>query len=136
MTPTVEEIAEKSGISRDKVEKLLQMIPETCSLDAPAGEEDTTLRGLLEDVHASQPQEQLIREELIQTMERLLGMLNERQRRILRMHFGMVDGVCYSLEDIGNELGISKERVRQIERQAMDKLKKSGAEMGLEDFLE
>ena len=134
--PTVEEIAEKSGISRDKVEKLLQMIPETCSLDAPAGEEDTALRGLLEDVHASQPQEQLIREELIQTMERLLGMLNERQRRILRMHFGMVDGVCYSLEDIGNELGISKERVRQIERQAMDKLKKSGAEMGLEDFLE
>ena len=134
--PTAMQIARRSGLAKDKVEKLLDMIPEICSLDAPAGEEDTALRALLEDVHAPQPQEQLIREELNHTMEQLLGMLSERQQQILRLHFGMDDGVCQSLEEISGMLGVSKERARQIERQAMEKLKKCGASMGLEDFLE
>ena len=90
----------------------------------------------VEDLQAPQPQEKLVREELNRTMERLLSMLNDRQRQILRLRFGMVDDTCYSLDQIGNHLGISKERVRQLEKQAMDKLKKLGADMGLEDFLE
>ena len=70
------------------------------------------------------------------TMEELLSMLTERQQMGLRLHFGMEDGVCHSLEQISIQFGVSKERVRQIERQAMEKLQKLGANLGLEDFLE
>ena len=134
--PTLEEIAEKSGIPPEKVASLLDMTPEVCSLDVPTGEgEDGTLGSLLEDAQAQQPYEELVRKELEQTMDRLLGMLNPRQQRILRLHFGMEDGVCYSLEEIGKMLGVSKERARQIERQAMDLLQKNGASLGLEEFL-
>ena len=134
--PTVAEIAEKTGISENKVGELIRLMPEICSLDISIGDDDGTLATLMEDVQAPQPQEELVRRELENTLRTLLSALNERQRQILRLHFGMEDGNCYSLEEIGKQLGISKERVRQIERQAMDKLQKLGASMGLEDFLE
>ena len=133
--PEEADIARRCDMTEEKVKKLLRMAPETCSLDAPAGGEDGTLGVLLEDIHAPQPQEQLVREELNRTMEKLLSMLDERQRLVLRLHFGMEDNKCHSLEEIGNRLGISKERARQIKQQAMEKLKKCGASMGLEDFL-
>lgn len=134
--PTPAEIAEKSGIPEAKVKELIQLTPEVCSLDIPTGEgEEGALRTLLEDVQAPQPYEELVRRELEHTMQALLSTLNDRQQQILRLHFGMEDGTCYSLEEIGRKLSISKERVRQIERQAMDKLQKNGASLGLEDFL-
>ena len=132
--PTEEEIAAACDLPVAKVRQLMQLAPETCSLDAPTGD-DGTLAVLLEDLQAPQPQEELIREELNVTMEKLLGMLTDRQSQVLRLHFGMADGACHSLEEIGVMLGISKERVRQIEKQAMDKLQKLGASLGLEDFL-
>ena len=133
--PTVQQIAELCGMTAEKVEKLLYLQPETVSLDAPIGETDA-IGDLVEDIRSPQPQEALVRRELLQTMDRLLSMLSERQQQILRLHFGMEDGTCHSLEEIGSILGISKERARQIEGQAMRKLKQLGADIGLEDFLE
>ena len=134
--PTPARIAEKCGISEEKVRELIALMPDVFSLDIPTGEGDEgSLHSLLEDVQAPQPYEELVRRELEHTMQTLLSTLNERQQQILRLHFGMEDGNCYSLEEIGRMLGISKERVRQIERQAMDKLQKNGASLGLEDFL-
>lgn len=132
--PTEEELADRCGMETDKLRQLLHYVPQISSLDAPAGE-DGTLGMVLEDICAPQPQEQLVREELCRTMDLLLSMLTERQRMVLRLHFGMEDGVCHSLEDISIRFGVSKERVRQIERQAMEHLKKNGAGLGLEDFL-
>ena len=134
--PGEEELAKACDLSVDKLRRLMQMPPEICSLDAPLGEEEGSIGTILEDIHAPQPYETLVREELNQTMESLLNMLEDRQKQILQMHFGMTDGVCHSLEEIGNQMGISKQRARQVERQAIEKLQKMGASMGLEDYLE
>lgn len=136
LEPTVAQIAQSCGLSEAKVEQLLQLQPELCSLDAPAGQaEESSFGELLEDLQAVHPQDNLVRQELQQIMDALLGKLSDRQRTILRLHFGMEDGTCYSLEQISRKLGISKERVRQVEKKAMDILQILGEDLGLEDFL-
>ena len=134
--PTDEEVAEYCQIPMAKVRQLMELNPEVCSLDMPTGDDaDGTLGALLEDPRSSQPYEELVRQELNETLERLLSMLTERQQQVLRLHFGMEDGASHSLEEIGQILCLSKERVRQVEKQAMDKLQKLGTSMGLEEFL-
>ena len=134
--PTVLELAEQAGLSMEKVEELLALSPEVSSLDIPVGEKGEDTVGTLLPGLEPEPQEELIRRELKQLLDELMSQLNERQQTILRLHYGLEDGICHSLEEIGKTLGISKERTRQIEKQAMDKLQKIGAGLGLEDFLE
>ena len=133
--PTVAQIAERCELPEDKVVSLIRNNPEICSLDAPAGDDDGTLGVLLEDSRSRKPYEELVQEELSQAMEALLAHLNERQQQVLRLRYGMDDGICRSFEEIGSVMKISKERARQIEKQAMEKLQKLGTDMGLEDFL-
>ena len=133
--PSIAQIAQRTEIPEAKVAELLRLRPEVCSLDVPAGEDEDTLGMLLEDIRAPQPQEELVRRELERMLRQLLSSLNERQSRVLRLRSGMEDGVCHSLEQVGKLLGVSKERARQIERQAIDKLQQLGAGMGLEEFL-
>ena len=136
VAPTIEQIARECDMTEQRVLQLLQLDPEVCSLDTPTGDEDDgTLGDLLENGQAAQPYEALVREELAQLIAQLMSSLTERQRQVMRLRYGMEDGTCYSLEQIGKILGISKERARQIEKEAVAKLHKTGKSMGLEDFL-
>ncbi len=132
--PTVSELSMQTDIPEKKVREYLALLPEVYSLDM-GWEDEESASWTLEDIQTLQPQEELVRRELKKTMDELMDMLEPRQQQVLRLHFGMEDGICWSLEKIGQHLGISKERVRQIRRQAMDKLKKMGAGFGLEDYL-
>lgn len=132
--PDTEQLSREAGLPRERVEKLLRLIPEVCSLDAPAGDEET-LGQLLPDA-ARSPQDILVQTQLLELLDGLVAQLDPRQQTILRLHYGMEDGVCHSLEEISETLGISKERTRQVEKQAFDRIKALGADLGLEDFLE
>ena len=134
--PTDEELAEYCQMPLEKVRKLQELLPQVCSLDAPAGEQDSALQLLLEDLQAPEPQQELVRQSLRDALDALMTQLNDRQRLVLRLRFGMEDGECHSFEKIGERLEVSKERARQIEKQALDKLKLLGEDLGLEDFLE
>lgn len=134
--PSISQIAQRVDMSEAKVEELLHLNPEISSLDIPSGEGDrNSVMDLVEDMDSVGPQEALVRQELDEMIRKMLSSLNPRQQEILKLHFGLEDGRIYSLEEIGKKLGISKERARQIERQALEKLQELGTSLGLEDFL-
>lgn len=134
--PSISQIAQRVDMSEAKVEELLHLNPEISSLDIPSGEGDrNSVMDLVEDMDSVGPQEALVRQELDEMIRKMLSSLNPRQQEILKLHFGLEDGRIYSLEEIGKKLGISKERARQIERQALEKLQELGTSLGLEEFL-
>ena len=133
--PDAQDIALRAGMTVEKVEEYLDLLPTLCSLDSPAGDGEDTLQMLLEDVHAPQPQEELVRKELEASVGKLMGQLTQRQMEGIRLRFGFEDGTCYSFEQVGKRLEISKERARQVEGEALQKLKKRSQGLGLEDFL-
>ena len=135
--PSLEQLSQATQLPAARVVQLLKLIPETCSLDAPTGEEtEGTLGQLLADPNAQKPESELVREQLSQALSRLLDGLTPRQQQILRLHYGLEDDTCHSLEEIARRLGISKERVRQVEQQALARAHTQADNMGLGDFLE
>lgn len=133
--PELAEIAKHCDLTEERTAQLLQLQPQLVSLDAPAGETDA-IGSLVEDVRSPQPQQLVFQREMLELMDSLLAQLPDRHRRVLQLRYGMEDETCHSFEEIGTMLGVSKERARQIEGQAMRKLKALAREKKLEDFLE
>ena len=123
-TPTEEEIAKKLNVEVDKVKVALDMSQAVSSLDVPIGEdEETTIGDLQADPSVKNLMTNLIDEANRQIIETVFATLNEREANVLRLRFGMNVNHAYTLEEVGNELGITRERVRQIETRALRKMR-------------
>lgn len=123
-TPTEEEIAEKLGIEVDKVKVALDMSQAVSSLDVPVGDDDETTIGDLQADHAAEnPMTNLIAEANKDIINMVFDTLGEREANVLRMRFGIDYDHAHTLEEIGNELGVTRERVRQIETKALRKMR-------------
>jgi RNA polymerase primary sigma factor len=135
--PTTEQLAHRTGISPRKVASLLSTTQEPISLDMPVGdEENTSLGSLLYDKTSPDPQEELIDTEMRDEIDSILATLDERERLIMRKRFGFDGEDTYVLQQIGEELNISRERVRQIEAQALRKLRSAARKRRLRDYLQ
>ncbi len=135
--PLPEEIAAEMGIEIDKVENILKISQETVSLEAPVGEEeDSRLGDFLEDKDSMSPEESAIYQLLKGHITEFLRYLSPREQRILKMRFGLEDGKTHTLEEVGKEFGVTRERIRQIEAKALQKLKKHEDSSRLKDYLQ
>jgi RNA polymerase primary sigma factor len=134
--PLPEEIAAEMGIEVDKVENILKISQETVSLEAPVGEEeDSRLGDFLEDKESLSPEESAIYQLLRGHVAEFLQYLSPREQRILKMRFGLEEGRTHTLEEVGKEFGVTRERIRQIEAKALQKLKKHEDCQKLKDYL-
>lgn len=121
--PTSQELSKDSGIPLNDVEKILNLIEEPISLDMSIGEEDSTLEDLIPDEKSLSPSDCLLEKDLTDQIRKLLSGLSPREEKILRLRFGIgEDGEC-TLEEIGRQFGLSRERIRQIEAKALDRLR-------------
>jgi RNA polymerase primary sigma factor len=135
--PTLEQLAQRTGIATRKVVALLNTTQEPISLDMPVGdEENTSLGSLLYDKTSPDPQEELIDTEMRDEIHSILSVLDEREQHIMRKRFGFDGEETYVLQQIGEELNISRERVRQIEAQALRKLRSAARKRRLRDYLQ
>ena len=134
--PTPEEIAQEMGLDVDKVEHIIKISQETVSLEAPVGEEeDSKLGDFIEDDKNISPEESTARQLLRDKIKEFLGELSPREQKILKMRFGLEDGRTHTLEEVGQEFGVTRERIRQIEAKALSKLKKGERSKDLEEYL-
>lgn len=134
--PTLEELAFRTGISARKITALLNTTQEPLSLDMPVGEDDNTnLGAIIHDRACPDPQDALLGSEMRSTVVRLLDILDERERTIMRKRFGFDGDEAFVLQQIGEELNISRERVRQIEAQALRKLRNFARKGQLREYL-
>jgi RNA polymerase primary sigma factor len=135
--PTLEELAEKLGMPLEKVRKILKVAKEPLSLETPIGdEEDSHLGDFIEDKNAILPIDAAIQSNLRETTTRVLASLNPREERILRMRFGLGMNSDHTLEEVGQQFSVTRERIRQIEAKALRKLKHPSRSRDLRSFLD
>jgi len=135
--PTPEELAERLHMPLDKVRKVLKIAKEPVSLETPIGdEEDSSLGDFIEDKNATNPLEAAIHSNLKETTTRILATLTPREERVLRMRFGIGMNTDHTLEEVGQQFSVTRERIRQIEAKALRKLKHPSRSKKLRSFLD
>jgi RNA polymerase primary sigma factor len=135
--PTPEELGKKLGLPIEKVRKILQIVKEPLSLETPIGdEEDSHLGDLIEDKNAILPIDAMIQSNLRETTTRVLASLTPREERIVRMRFGLGMNSDHTLEEVGQEFSVTRERIRQIEAKALRKLRHPSRSRELRSFLD
>ncbi len=135
--PTPEELAEKLGMPLEKVRKVLKIAKEPLSLETPIGdEEDSHLGDFIEDKNAILPDQAAISANLRETTTRVLASLTPREERVLRMRFGIGMNTDHTLEEVGQQFSVTRERIRQIEAKALRKLKHPSRSRKLRSFLD
>jgi RNA polymerase primary sigma factor len=135
--PTADEIGAEMQIPADKVREIIKASQEPVSLEAPIGEEeDSRLGDFVEDAGALAPAEAASHQLLREQMENVLDSLSGRERRVLQLRFGLDDGRSRTLEEVGKEFGVTRERIRQIEAKALRKLRHPSRSKKLKDYLE
>ena len=134
--PTDEEIAKKIGISVDKVREVYKISQDPVSLETPIGEEDDSHLGdFIKDERTMSPEEYATIEMLKEELSGVLLTLTEREEKVLRLRFGLDDGQCRTLEEVGQVFNVTRERIRQIEAKALRKLRHPSRSRRLKDFL-
>ncbi|MBP3633586.1 MAG: RNA polymerase sigma factor RpoD [Oscillospiraceae bacterium] len=134
--PSPQELSAKMGMELSKVEEILKIAQEPVSLETPIGEEeDSHLGDFIQDEEASQPAEAASYTLLREQLEEVLATLAPREEQVLRMRFGLTDGKAHTLEEVGKEFDVTRERIRQIESKALRKLRHPSRSKKLRDFL-
>lgn len=134
--PTVSEIAEEMGISEEKVREIRKIAQDPVSLETPIGEEeDSHLGDFIPDEDALAPSDAAAYTMLKEQLDEVLGTLTEREEKVLKLRFGLEDGKTRTLEEVGGEFNVTRERIRQIEAKALRKLRHPSRSKKLKDFL-
>ncbi len=134
--PQPEEVAERMGISVEKVQIIQKVAQEPISLESPVGEEeDSSLGDFIADQDTPTPLEFTSKEMLKRELDDVLETLTDREEKVLRMRFGLLDGRTRTLEEVGREFGVTRERIRQIEAKALRKLRHPSRSKKLKDFM-
>ena len=135
--PTVEELAERADLSVERIREIQRISMDPLSLDSPVGEEDdTNLADFIRDTNADAPADMATRTLLNQAVLEALSELNERERDVMRLRFGLEDGQARTLEQVGREFGVTRERIRQIESKTLAKLRHPHRSQKLRDYLD
>ncbi len=134
--PSQEELAKKMGISVDKVNEIIKISQDPVSLETPIGEEeDSHLGDFVPDERNMSPEDYTTNEMLKEEIKSVLLTLQEREQEVLELRFGLVDGTCHTLEEVGKKFNVTRERIRQIEAKALRKLRHPSRAKKLKDFL-